>query len=263
MPLNAPPAKSTHSSSHNPPAKALKKVQKAHSKPRKQAAIAKQPLKKAVTIPEAPPARPPAGPLPNSSPSVEIVLSPPCIEQLPASSPARVPSPAEPKDPLYTINVQYSLHINGIKKPGDMEYMEHCIFFLLTIEDKMLALIDNPASTIDGREYTWQSHVVQFKSDRKKATTQHLLLNDFRLAEKTQLLKMMDSQVRSCKGSTTMKLQVKISLLVETLKKAFIRNTSVNKLSSPPPKDDSSTIGGKHIQKLLYKARVHECIIGI
>jgi hypothetical protein len=60
-----------------------------------------------------------------------------------------------------------------------------------------------------------------------------------------------------------MKLQVEISLLVETLKKAFIRNTSVNKLSSPLLKDDSLTIGGKRTQKLLYEAQAHKCIIGI
>jgi hypothetical protein len=59
-----------------------------------------------------------------------------------------------PEHPEYVIDIQYTLRVNTIRKPGDVEHTKRCFFFLSLIEDKVMALINNLASTINGREYT-------------------------------------------------------------------------------------------------------------
>jgi hypothetical protein len=212
--------------SRRPSAKALEATKSAQKPPAKGKGKAvrkkqppKKPLQKQVSWDNQQPVEPATEldliVLPSSPPIVLPV-------ELPQSSPA-------PEEAEYDMDFKFTLRVNGKRVLEDTDSFFQGTFWLNNLEDKVESLIASTGSTIDGRDYIWQSKSVSFKAEHYKSTWTVVTIADFGFAELNRLLDLVNRSVKRYKQAKRVDLKVELRVKVESLQKAFPRNRSFNK----------------------------------
>lgn len=179
---------------------------------------------------------------------IEIVESP-VNQDLPSSPPPL------PEEPQFEMDITYIIRVNGSKTVEDHDSCERIFFFLSLMEDKIMALIESPASTIDGRIFKWESRNIGFRPDKKGASWQYLLLSDFSSIEEVRLFQNVDRYISRFKDIRRVEFKMEVRLRVEALpvQKAFPRNRSFNESLSEQGDDNTTGTAFGHRTKQLLK----------
>jgi hypothetical protein len=125
--------------------------------------------------------------------------------------------------------------------------------FLADFEEKVMEMIQNPASTIGDRKYNWVGRHLMYKPNKRNVPWRSVTLVDFSDAVGEDLWEEVDKYVRRSGGAQLVDMKLEIKLQCEPLQKAFPRNRSVNELSSPAP--ETPTQAGSRTKQLLAEAR--------
>ncbi|KAF2189866.1 hypothetical protein K469DRAFT_49607 [Zopfia rhizophila CBS 207.26] len=188
-----------------------------------------------------------------ASPTPQVISSSPP----PIAPPQVLESSPPPEEPEFEMDISYSLRVNDKRAGDDHESYLSVFFHISNVENKMLAMIESPASGVNGREYRWQSRTVTFKAIGKKkgATYQHQTLEDFSFFTGSKLFERISGTAKYYIADRV-EIRVEVRIQVEALQKALSRSSrAVNELSSPIPDTPANP---RRTQQLLNEAKAHE-----
>ncbi|KAF2195360.1 hypothetical protein K469DRAFT_10107 [Zopfia rhizophila CBS 207.26] len=84
-----------------------------------------------------------------ASPTPQVISSSP----LPIAPPQVLESSPPPEEPEFEMDISYSLRVNDKRAGDDHESYLNVFFLISNMENKMLAMIESPASSVNRREY--------------------------------------------------------------------------------------------------------------
>ena len=199
-------------------------------------------------------------PGPSIEPIPRPVVEPLSPIILPSSPPIIEPQPEpelEPEERQFDLDLEYILRVNGNKVTADTKFFHSSYFMLSIVEDDMMELILNPASTINGRAYSWISRMLTFRVDTTKATQKPILLKDFSDTIGELALQKMRVELNRFPEATRVRAKIEVRIKCEAIQKAF-HQKSANEPSSDHQPDTPTYREPRRTQQLLTEARNRE-----
>ncbi|KAF2679833.1 hypothetical protein K458DRAFT_490264 [Lentithecium fluviatile CBS 122367] len=182
----------------------------------------------------------------------------------PKVTPRRDPSPPVepatsplPDGPMYDMEFEYALRVNKVVKVQDVDSSHRSIFFMWDLEKKVMEMIQNDSSEIDGREYRIVRRSVSFRV-MPKGTWTSMTLEDFDIDAGERLCQAVDRKVSQFKRFDRVEFRVEVTVDVAMFRRTFPRNRSANELSSDPPEDSLPSTRGTGTEQLLRQQRHDE-----